>query len=118
MEEGDPLSFGADSRLLIDELKPCLSAALERRVEVIDRKANVMNSRPPLCQVAADGRAFVLGLEELDERFSGAESRDPRAIRVIEIDRRKPQHLAKEWNAGRERLNSDADVRNAGAAWG
>src|SRR5256885_13773685 len=118
MEEGDPLSFGANARLVIDELKPRLSAALERRVEIIDRKAKVMNSPPPLCHVSADGRIVVLGFEELDERFSGAESRDPRSISVIESHLGKPQHLAKECNAGRERLNSDADVRYAGAAWG
>lgn len=84
MQERDSLALGPDARFVIDELKSRLAATLERRVQVVDGKANVVNSGSALRDVARDRRAGVIRLQELDEGFAGAEAGYARAICIIE----------------------------------
>jgi len=84
VQERDPLPLGADSRFLVDELKTRLPTALEGRVEVIDRKANVVDSGPAAVDEATDRGVLVLGLEELDNRLTGGEPDDARTIGVVQ----------------------------------
>ena len=66
MEERDALSFRANARCLVDEPNAELAAAIERGVEVIDGKADVMDARAPLRNKFADWRLGRFGLEQLD----------------------------------------------------
>ena len=84
MQERDPLALGADPRFLVDELKTRLPTALEGRVEVVDRKANVVDSGAAAVDEATDRRILVLGLEELDNRLAGGEPDDARTIGVVQ----------------------------------
>lgn len=55
MQESDGLAFGANSRLLVDEADAGAAAAFESGGEVIDDKADVMNTRTALGDELADG---------------------------------------------------------------
>lgn len=118
MQEGDSLALGADARLFIDELQPGLAAPLERRVEIVDGKANVVNSGTALRDEARDRRIRVIRLEELHQGLAGRETRDARAIGVVERNLGQFQHFAEKRHAGCESLHSDSNVRYAGAARG
>ena len=63
MQECNPLSLRADARLFVDELNPCRPAALEHRVQVVDRKADVMNSWTALGHEARDRRPRIIGFQ-------------------------------------------------------
>lgn len=54
MQKRDPLSLCSDPRLLVDELYTGSAAALEHRVQVVDRKADVMDPGPSLRHEASD----------------------------------------------------------------
>ena len=96
MQEGDSLSFGADTRLLVDELDPGAPATIEGTVEIVDREANVMNPGAPLGDKASDRGFVIFGLEELDQGLPGAQSNYTRTIGVIERDFPQTQHVTKE----------------------
>ena len=55
MQESDVLAFSANSRFLIYQSNAGSSAALQRGREVVDDKADVMDSRPPLGDEFANG---------------------------------------------------------------
>lgn len=54
MQERDVLAFGAKSRPIVDEPNAGGAATLEGVVEVIDDKAQVVNSRAPFGDELAD----------------------------------------------------------------
>ena len=110
MQKYDSLSLGADSRLLVDELDASRPAPLDHRIEVVDRKADVMDSRSPLRYEARDRRGRVVGLQQLYQRLAGAEARYVRAVGVIERNFGQPQHIPEERKARGDRLHGDADV--------
>ena len=118
MQKRDPLAFGADTRALVDESDPCVSASVERGVEVIDGEAHVVNSGSALRHVARDGRVGRGRLEELDERLACGESRDAGAVGVIELDGRETEHVAVEWHELVEGTHGDSNVRDARPARG
>ena len=84
MQERNPLALRPDARFVIDELKSRPAATLERRVQVVDRKANVVNSGSALRDGARDRRAGIICLQELDKGFAGAEADDTGAICIVE----------------------------------
>ena len=110
MQKHDPLSFGTDSRLLVDELYASRPAPLDHRVEVINGKADVMDSRSPFRNETRDRRRRVVGLQQLYQRLAGAEARYVRAVGVIERNFGQPQHIPEERKARGNRLHGDPDV--------
>ena len=110
MQEGDSLSLRADARFVVDELDAGTAAPIESRVEIVNRKANVMNSRSALRHEACDRGRRIAGLEQLDERVAGGESRDPRAISVRQRHLRETEDLAKEWHASGKGFYGDPNV--------
>jgi len=54
VEKRDPFSLGPDTGFLVDELDPRLPAALQHRVEIVDRKADVMDAGSALRHEARD----------------------------------------------------------------
>jgi hypothetical protein len=54
VQKHDPLSFGPDARLFVDEPYARGAAPLDHRVEIIDGKADVMYARSALRHEASD----------------------------------------------------------------
>jgi hypothetical protein len=118
VQKYDPLPLGPDARLIVDELNARGSASLDRCVEVVDRKADVMDSRPALRQKARDRRGGIIGLQELHEWLSGAKANYARAVCVIERDLTQPQYIPEKWKALGDGLDRDSNVGYARATRG
>ncbi len=118
MQKHDPLSFGAYSRLLVDELDASRPAPLDHRVQVVDRKADVMDSRSPPRYEARDRRRRVVGLQQLHERLAGAEAHYARAIGVIERNFGQPQYIPEKRKARGDSRHGDSNVGYARATRG
>ena len=118
MQERDPLALGAEARRLVDEANAVRAAAIERRVEIVDGEANMVNARPALRDELPDRRIRRFGLQKLDERLAGREARDLCAVRVIERDLGQPEDISVERNAIVEAANRDPDVGDSSAAAG
>lgn len=116
MQERDPLSLGADSRLVIYQLNTRLAATLERGVQIVDRKADMVDARPSIGHEPANRRSWLVCLEKLHERAASAEPRDVGSVGIGEGDLVQFQHIAVKRKAPGECLNSDANMRNSGAA--
>ena len=63
MQERNPLSLCSNARLFVDELNAGCAAALECGVEVIDGKADVVDSRTALRHEARDRRGWIIRLQ-------------------------------------------------------
>lgn len=110
MQEGDSFSLGSDARCLIDELNTRGAAAVECRVQVVHRKANVMNPRSALRHEARDRRRGIVGLQQLDEGLPRAEPHDAGAVGVIESYLSQTQNIAEKGKGIAEGLQSDPNV--------
>lgn len=110
MQEGDSFSLCSDARCLVDELNAGGAAAVQRRVQVVHRKANVMNPRSALRHEARDRRRGVVGLQQLDEGLTRAEPYDARSIGIVESHLSKTQNIAEKGEAVSEGLQSDPNV--------
>jgi hypothetical protein len=100
---------------LIDQSYSGGSAARERIVEVVDGEANVVDAGPPRVQKLGDRSARVPRLEKLDERLTGREPSDRRAVGVIEWNDGESEHVAVERYGIGERTNGDPDVGDTGS---
>jgi len=86
VKERDVLSFGTDSRLLIDEANSSGAAARERVGEVIHGEANMVNAGTAFGDEFSDRGIGIGRLEELDEGIAGGQPSDASAIRIVEGD--------------------------------
>lgn len=118
MQECDSLSLSANARLVIDDLDACPPAALEHGVQVVDRKADVMDAGSAFGHEARDRRRRVSGLEKLNEWLAGAQANDARAVRIIEGNLAQTQHIPKKREALGESLDRDSNVGYASATRG
>ena len=118
MQEGNPLPLRADARLFVDELNARGATALERRVEVIYRKADVMDSGSALGHEARDRRGGIVRLQELHQRLARLEPDNPGAIGIVEAHLPQTQYVAKERKTFGDGPYRDPDVGNARAARG
>lgn len=118
MKKGDALSLGPDAWRLVDELNAVRLAAGERAVEIVDSETNVMDAGAALPEELPDGGIGFVWFQQFDQRFSGGESHDARAIGVIERGFGEAEDIAIEGNDRREGFHGDAEVGDAGAALG
>lgn len=110
MQEGDSFSLGSDARCLVDELNTSGTAAVECRVQVVHRKANVMNPRSALRHEARDRRRGIVGLQQLDEGLPGAEPHDARSVGIVEFHLSQTQNIAEKGKGVAEGLQGDPHV--------
>lgn len=110
MQKGDSFSLGSDARFLVDELNTRGAAAVECRVQVVHRKADVMNPRSALRYEARDWGCGIVRLQQLDERLPGAESHDARSVGIIEFHLSQTQNIAEKGKGVAEGLQSDPNV--------
>ena len=118
MDEGDAFSFCADARYIVDESNSGLAALLESPVEIIDRKADMVNSGAAPRDEFSDRRVLAICLEQLDQRFARSDRRDARAVRIIDLGFLKAKDFGEKRNARRDRLHGDSDVRDSGPLGG
>ena len=118
MQKSDSFSLCADARSLVDELDARGPAASQHVVEVVDSKADVMDSWSALRHEARDRRVRIVGLQQLHQRLPRAESGYVRAIRIVERNLGQSQHIAKERKGPVKGLDCDPNVRYARATRG
>jgi len=118
MEKRDPFLLGADAGRLVDEPDAGCTTALEGVVEVVNEKAEVMDSGPALGHKSADWRVRGLGFEQLDERIAGSEADDRRAIGVVERYLGHAEDVTIEGQNLIEGTDRNADVRESSSATG
>jgi len=115
MEKGNSLTFGAGAWRLVDETHTVRAAALEGRIEIVNRETDMMDAWTAFRDELGYGRVGRLRLEQLDERRSGREARDPGAVGAVERHVSEPEHVPVERRALVEPVNGDANVCDAGA---
>ena len=113
MQERDTFPLGAEPGRFIDQPNAGLATTLERTVEIVDRKADVMDARAAFGDELADGCVRMLGLEQLDEGVTGRKAGDVRTIGVVERHDGEAEQIAVEWKNVVERAHGDSDVGNA-----
>jgi len=118
VQKRDSLSLRSDSRLLVDELHAGRPAALQRCVEIVDGKADVMDSRSALSHKPRYGRAGIVGLQQLHQGLPRGEPDYARPIRIIESRLGQTQDVPEERNTPCEGLNCDPNMGYSGATWG
>ncbi len=99
MQESNPFALRANARSLVDELNPRLPASLERPVQVVYRKADVVDSRAAAGNEPADRGIRVVCLQQLHQRLTGRKPHYARPIGIIELYSLEPEHIAKKGHA-------------------
>jgi thioredoxin 1 len=115
VEKRDTLPLGSDARSLVDETDLRFPTPVERRIQVIDHEANVVDPGAAALDEATDGRFWGNSFEELDERVSSGETDDVGAIGLVEGYFGQSEDVAIEGEGVAERTHGDTDVRDAGA---
>ena len=110
MEEGNSFSLRSDARFLVDELNTCGAAPLECRVQVVDGKADVMDSGSALRHEAGDWRRGIVCLQQLDQGLSSAEPHNAGTVGIIEFHFAQTQNIAEKGKGVAEALQSDPNV--------
>ena len=118
MQEGDAFAFGADAGRLVDQPQSGCSAARKRPVEVVHGETHVMDAGAPLGHELPDGRVLGLGFEQLNQRFSGSDTRDGGAIGIVERNFGHSEDITIQGHERIEGLHSDPYVCDARAATG
>ena len=110
MEECDSFPLDSDARFLVDEPNTRGAALLECRVQVVDRKADVMNCRSALRHEARNRRRGIVGLQQLDECLSRGEPYDMRSVGIIEAHLSQTQDIAEKGTGVAKGLQSDPNM--------
>lgn len=84
MEKSDPLAFGAHSWRRIDESNARGATALERRVEIVDGEADVMEPRAAFLDKLRNRRIGRFRFEQFNERVASEKSGDVSAVRIFQ----------------------------------
>ncbi len=116
MKEGNSLSFRAETWDLVDEADAGGPAAVERAIEVVDGKTDVMDAWAASGDELADWRVVGAGLKQFDEGIAGFESGNAGSVGVVERDFGEVEDVAVEWQDCVELGDSHADVGDAGTA--
>jgi hypothetical protein len=86
VKEGNPFTFRSETRPFVDETDSSGSATFERGVEIVYRKADMMDAWAAFGDELRHWRLWGLGFEELDQGITGAQSGDSGPIVVAERD--------------------------------
>src|SRR5512146_543544 len=112
MQERNALTLGSDPGRLVDQPQPMLPATGEGGVEIVDRKADVVDARAALGDEPGDWRIGGFRLEQLDERLAGREAYDARTVGIGQRDLGQPKHVAIERQTLGQRAHGNSDVGN------
>jgi|SRR5688572_23381896 len=118
MQERDAFLLRTDPRGLVDETDTGRPASLERGIQVLDRKAQVVDPGASFLDEPRNRRVGYLGFEELDERLTGREAGDAGAVGVVERDLRHLEDVAVERQDLIESADRNADMGEARSSTG
>ena len=118
MQKRDPFLLGADAGGFVDEPNAGGTTTLEGGVEVVDKEAEVVNSRPAFGHKPADWRVRGLRFEQLDEGIAGSEADDRRAVGVVEWHVGHAEDVTIERQNLIEGTHRDADMREPSSTRG
>lgn len=113
MEKRDALSFGSQARCFIDKAESGVAAALQSAVEVVHRKADMVNAGTALGDVLADRRIFGLRFEQFHQRFSGGQPRNGGTVGVVQRNLGHAKDIAVKRKQFVEGAYGNADMGNA-----
>jgi hypothetical protein len=116
MEEGNPLPLGSQPRCFIDQSNAGFPATLEHVVEVIHRKADVVDAGTAFRDKFTDGGVIRMPLEEFDKRFPAGHTGNAGSISVVEGYDGHLEHISQERQQIIEGTHGDPDVGDAGTA--
>ncbi len=118
MNECDSLSFGSDTRRIIDQPHAAIATTLKRCIEVGHGETDVMNSRPAFRQKFPYRRVPPLSLEKLDERFARLKRSDSRTVRIRNRNLLEAQYLPVKRHRFAQAFEGDSNVRDASGSGG
>ena len=72
MQKCNAFAFGAQAGNVVYQLDACPATPFEGAGQIIDSKADVMDSGTAFRDELADGTAWGFGLQQLDERVTSA----------------------------------------------
>ena len=116
MEKRDAFAFRSHARGVVDESDSGGPAPVERSIEVVDCKADVMDARPAPGDELPDRRIVGAGFEQFHQRFTGGQACNGGTVGVVEWNVGQSQDITVEGQHVVEGTYSDADVGNAGTA--
>jgi len=116
VDERDALAFGADTWCVVDQANAVCAAAVERRVEVVDGEADVVNAGSSFRDELGDRGIGGFRFEQLYERRSGHEAGDLCAIGIVEGNVDESEDVTVEGQALAQSANGDTDVVDSGAS--
>ena len=110
MDERNPAAASARAGLLIDQGVALGATGSERRVEVGNTVAHVMNAGTTATEETTDRRIGTSGLEQLDLAATEIEMDDPGTVDFIGASRGHPEHVTIEPQRRFNVLDGDAKV--------
>lgn len=112
MNEGNSFPFSPHSRSLIDQPHAPSPASLKRRIEIRNRKADVMDSRASLCHKFSDWRIRPVCLEQLNQRFARLKCSDPGTVGIGYRHLVEPEYLPVKGHGLAQAFQGYSNVRN------
>lgn len=116
MYERDALALGAEPGVFVDEPETVCPASFERGVQVVDRKAHVVDAGPASGHESSDRRLGCLGLQQLDHGFARGEGRDASAVGAVYRNVGHAEYVAVERRARVQAGDRNADVCDRSAS--
>ena len=112
VDEGDERTFGAGSRLLVDQANAARLELRQRGADVIDPQGDVMEPGSALLDVPGDGRIGGGPLEQLERRVSDRHEMGAHALRrdVLDAFDLEAERVAVERQCRLDVSDGDADV--------
>jgi hypothetical protein len=110
VQERNSLSFSAKAWFLVNEFYARSATAVQRGIEIVHGKADVMNAGSALGHVPRDRGIGIVSLKELDQRLAGIQAHYVRPVRILEWNLGQPQDIAEKRKALGECLHSDSDM--------
>src|SRR2546427_8457736 len=118
MHERDAPAAGAAARRVVHEPVARRAAPGERRVEIRDAIADVVDPRTPFGEKLRDGARGIAGLEQLDGGVAEGQADDGGAVRGFRAaGRLEAQDIAVEPQRLGEARYGDPDMGEAGGHW-
>jgi hypothetical protein len=118
MDECDPLSFGSDSRDIVDQPDAAIATTLKRRIEIGHGETDVMYSRPPLREKFPYWRVRPFRFEKLHERFPRLECSDSRTVGIGDRNLFQAQDFPVERHRFAQAFEGDSNMSDAGGFGG
>src|SRR5690606_3736863 len=96
VQEGNALSFRTHARHFVDQANSPSPATAHGGLQIIHRKADVVDPRPPALHETADRRLRTLGLQQLYQRLARFQPGYASAVGVIQLHLGQSQNVAVE----------------------